>query len=36
MTFTEILQSTGALAGLAMILIASSQLKQYLRSLVGM
>lgn len=36
MTLTEFVQTTGALAGLAMLLIASSQLKQHLRSLIGM
>lgn len=36
MTFTEFLQSTGAIAGIVMLLIASSQLKRHLRSRVGM
>lgn len=35
MTFNEFIQTTGALAGIAMLLIASSQMKRQLRMMAG-
>lgn len=36
MTFTEFFQSTGAMAGIVMLLIASSQLKRHLKAHLGL